>query len=169
MRFVFLSEISTYDWDRGARGESDFWDVVACQVMGLRRLEEESIVQDGHPECDHEQGANVHPGCGCGCWTEHERQPECSTLTSSAFTNHDMSTIGVRQQLNATKTGLQRITVARRARARRRRGSMQLGVGRGHRSFDERRAIDPLGKYFQSWKGLQIFKILVSFYGCSWR
>ena len=99
VRLVYLSNISMYDWDRGARGEADFWDVVEREVK--RRLEEESIVHDGHPECDHEQGPNVDPGRGCG--SEHERQPGRSTPTSSTPTSHDLSAIGVRQQLNAPK------------------------------------------------------------------
>jgi len=33
VRVVFLSEMSIYDWDRGARGEGDFWDVVEQEVQ----------------------------------------------------------------------------------------------------------------------------------------
>jgi hypothetical protein len=37
VRVVFLSEIPEHDWERGARGEGDFWDVVEQEVK--RRLE----------------------------------------------------------------------------------------------------------------------------------
>jgi hypothetical protein len=38
VRVVFLSEIPEHDWERGARGGGDFWDVVEQEVK--RRLEE---------------------------------------------------------------------------------------------------------------------------------
>jgi hypothetical protein len=41
VRVVFLGEIPEYDWERGARGEGDFWDIVEEEVE--RRLS----VEDG--------------------------------------------------------------------------------------------------------------------------
>jgi hypothetical protein len=41
VRVVVLSEIPEYDWERGARGEGDFWDLVEQEVE--RRLEEGSV------------------------------------------------------------------------------------------------------------------------------
>ncbi|KAF8961356.1 hypothetical protein BDZ97DRAFT_1207800 [Flammula alnicola] len=41
VRVVFLGEIPQYDWERGARGEGDFWDVVEQEVE--RRLKEGSV------------------------------------------------------------------------------------------------------------------------------
>ena len=41
MRVVFLSEIPEHDWERGARGGGDFWDVVEQEVK--RRLDEVSV------------------------------------------------------------------------------------------------------------------------------
>jgi hypothetical protein len=38
VRVVFLLELPEYDWERGARGEGDFWDVVEREVA--RRLVE---------------------------------------------------------------------------------------------------------------------------------
>lgn len=38
VRVVVFESISTYDWERGARGEGDFWDVVEREVE--RRLKE---------------------------------------------------------------------------------------------------------------------------------
>ena len=40
-RVVFLSGISRNDWERGARGEGDFWDLVEQETK--RRLEAESV------------------------------------------------------------------------------------------------------------------------------
>ena len=40
VRVVFLSEIPEHDWERGARGGGDFWDVVEQEIK--RRLEEMS-------------------------------------------------------------------------------------------------------------------------------
>ncbi|KAJ6624081.1 hypothetical protein B0H10DRAFT_2008415 [Mycena sp. CBHHK59/15] len=41
VRVVFFSVIPRYDWERGARGEGDFWDLVEREVE--RRLEEGSV------------------------------------------------------------------------------------------------------------------------------
>jgi len=41
VRVVFLGEIPEHDWERGARGEDDFWDLVEQEVE--RRLEEGSV------------------------------------------------------------------------------------------------------------------------------
>jgi len=41
VRVVHLGEIPTHDWERGARGEGDFWDIVEQEVEG--RLEGESV------------------------------------------------------------------------------------------------------------------------------
>ena len=41
VRVVHLGEIPTHDWERGARGEGDFWDIVEQEVE--RRLEEGSV------------------------------------------------------------------------------------------------------------------------------
>ena len=41
VRVVFLSEIPERDWERGARGGGDFWDVVEQEVK--RRLDEVSV------------------------------------------------------------------------------------------------------------------------------
>ena len=41
IRVVFLREIPEYDWERGARGEGDFWNVVEQEVE--RRLGEGSL------------------------------------------------------------------------------------------------------------------------------
>ena len=40
-RVVMLSDIPQYDWERGARGEDDFWDLVEREVE--RRLKEGSV------------------------------------------------------------------------------------------------------------------------------
>jgi hypothetical protein len=41
VRVVLLSRIPVYDWERGAKGELDFWDLVEDEVE--RRLEEGSV------------------------------------------------------------------------------------------------------------------------------
>jgi len=41
VRIVFLGEIPAHDWERGARGEDDFWDLVEQEVE--RRLKERSV------------------------------------------------------------------------------------------------------------------------------
>ena len=41
VRVVHLGEIPTHDWERGARGEGDFWDTLEQEVE--RRLEEGSV------------------------------------------------------------------------------------------------------------------------------
>ena len=41
VRVVFLGNIPDYDWERGARGKGDFWDVVEREVQ--RRLGESSV------------------------------------------------------------------------------------------------------------------------------
>jgi hypothetical protein len=40
-RVVFLSGIPQNDWERGARGEGDFWDLVERETK--RHLEAESV------------------------------------------------------------------------------------------------------------------------------
>jgi hypothetical protein len=34
VRVVFFGEIPELDWERGARGEGDFWDIVEREVEG---------------------------------------------------------------------------------------------------------------------------------------